>query len=183
MSLPDAWIDRIFGQLIKLYGREFRDRYADVDPAQLRGQWAVTLGGFRDQPERIAAALKACESRDRPPNLPEFIRLCREAHPTARPRLDAPRPDPAVVREQVRRVSAAVEIIAGPKADPLRWARHPRSVHAVRLLIRGAARNAKLRSILAAHIADKGAACADPAAAALLASAALPDAVAEGDSQ
>lgn len=127
MSLPSRWIDEIFSRLLTMYGSRFRDMYADVDPDALRAHWAESLGGFRDQPERIGAALKACESRSdqRPPTLPEFIGLCRAAAAAAHRRaLSAPPPSEAERARAAATVEKlSVEIIKPPATDPKAWAR------------------------------------------------------------
>jgi hypothetical protein len=59
------------------YGARFADAWNGVDPAVMRRCWTEELAGY--SAEEIAAGLCAMKSRDWPPTLPEFLKLCRPA--------------------------------------------------------------------------------------------------------
>lgn len=102
--LPERWIERLFERMEGYYGARFADQWRGIDPAAMKRCWADELGELtRDE---IAAGVAALKTRDWPPTLPEFLKLCR-------PPTDA-RADWAEACEQMR-----VRVAGG--AD--RWSR------------------------------------------------------------
>ena len=82
--LPNAWVDKMFARLHGIYGREFTSQFSvidangnDVGMANAKQVWAEELGGFIDNPEAIAFALKHLP--DRVPNAIKFRDMCRQA--------------------------------------------------------------------------------------------------------
>lgn len=74
-ALPTSWVEKLFDRMLLAYGKKFTDQWAGADPDRLIGHWAKELGGMtREELARGAAGL---ESRDWPPTLPEFKRMCR----------------------------------------------------------------------------------------------------------
>lgn len=87
-ELQNGWIERLFSRLASLYGAAFGRQWEGTNIAEVKTVWAEKLGGFTAT--QIGAALKGCDDRQYPPNLPEFIEMCRvaakrEAHPPALP--------------------------------------------------------------------------------------------------
>jgi hypothetical protein len=76
-ELQCGWIERLFSRLEALYGASFGRQWDGTNVAEVKSVWAEKLGGFNAQ--QIGEALKACDERPYPPNLPEFIELCRQA--------------------------------------------------------------------------------------------------------
>lgn len=73
--LPEAWIERLFERMSGYYGARFADAWRGIDPAAMKRCWAEELAGYsRDE---IAAGVRALKTRDWPPTLPEFLKLCR----------------------------------------------------------------------------------------------------------
>jgi hypothetical protein len=58
-----------------LYGAAFARQWDGTNLSDVKIVWAEKLGGFTAP--HIGAALNACDERLYPPNLPEFIDLCR----------------------------------------------------------------------------------------------------------
>jgi hypothetical protein len=75
-ELQQGWIERLFSRLAALYGASFGRQWEGTNLADVKAVWAEKLGGFTAQ--HIGAALKSCDDRPYPPNLPEFIELCRQ---------------------------------------------------------------------------------------------------------
>lgn len=75
MESQQGWVERLFSRLAALYGASFGRQWEGTNIADVKLVWAEKLGGFTAQ--NIAAALKSCDERPYPPNLPEFIELCR----------------------------------------------------------------------------------------------------------
>jgi len=76
-ELQQGWIERLFSRLASLYGAAFGRQWEGTNLADVKSVWAEKLGGFTAS--QIGAALKGCDDRQYPPNLPEFIDLCRIA--------------------------------------------------------------------------------------------------------
>lgn len=74
-ELQQGWIERLFSRLAALYGASFGRQWEGTNLSDVKAVWAEKLGGFTAQ--NIAAALQSCDERPYPPNLPEFIELCR----------------------------------------------------------------------------------------------------------
>jgi hypothetical protein len=108
MSLPDAWVDRIFAKLTVTYGAAFLRRYDGIPIADVKADWAGTLAGFQQMPDAIRHGLEHLPS-DKPPTVLEFRDACRKAPAPALPALPAPKADPAVaaaVRQAFKRPAA-----------------------------------------------------------------------------
>lgn len=128
-ALPEPWVRKIFRELSGLYGSKFADMWSGVDPQDQIEIWAEKMAGFRDQPDAIAGALKACLDQPFPPTLPEFLALCRaSANASRRPAeslmLDAPKAD----QERVQQITAqAAETFRKPDTTDYhacwKWAR------------------------------------------------------------
>lgn len=105
MPLPLPVIDLVFNRLAAIFGRQFFDLYADLDPATVKTAWGHELAVFGDTEagmERIWWALDNLP--DRPPNAVQFRNLCRQA-PVVQPQpLPAPPPNPARVRAELEKL-------------------------------------------------------------------------------
>lgn len=77
------WIERLFERMSGLYGARFADAWRGVDPERVKRTWAEELAGFSG--DEIARGVTALKTRDWPPTLPEFAKLCR---PPSDPRAD-----------------------------------------------------------------------------------------------
>jgi hypothetical protein len=95
--------------LATIYGTEFTKKWGDVEPADLKTEWARALGGFEAQD--IGAALHECRSQTKAPNLPEFSAMCRR-HMLARTKVELPPLTP----EQ----KAAAAVLADKVAEGMR---------------------------------------------------------------
>lgn len=69
------WIDRLFARLGAMYGSKFKSMWEGQDIAGVKSVWMEDLAEF--SPDEIKAGVSACKTREWPPTLPEFIRLCR----------------------------------------------------------------------------------------------------------
>ena len=106
MSLPEAWVDRIFTKLSLTYGEGFMRTYAGLDVADVKANWGHELAGLAQSPKAIAHALEILPGRA--PNVVEFRELCRRAPASSfGNQLPAPEPKP-VDPAGVRKVAAAL---------------------------------------------------------------------------
>lgn len=161
----------VFARLQASFGTQFLQLWRGADMELVYAEWDAALAGVAR--DRVIAALDECRQLERPPTLPAFLSLCR-AQPSSsdRPRLvysSGAQTDRDQARENLRRIKALVATLQTGKArDHMRWARHPKSEQAVALLLRGAARDHRLREILRGHVQDSGERLPSDAAAAMI---------------
>lgn len=86
MSLPAAWVDRIFEKLTLAYGRDFLGRWEGVELNAVKSDWAHELSGFDKHPEAIAWALQNLP--ERPPTVLDFRKIARLAPSKPVPQLE-----------------------------------------------------------------------------------------------
>jgi hypothetical protein len=77
MSLPAAWVDKIFEKLAVVYGRDFLGRWEGLDLNDVKSDWAHELSGLFRHPSAIAHAL--ANLPDRAPTVVEFRKIARSA--------------------------------------------------------------------------------------------------------
>lgn len=119
-ELQQGWIERLFSRLAALYGASFGRQWEGTNLADVKAVWAEKLGGFTAQ--HIGAALKSCDDRPYPPNLPEFIELCRQhARGANQQRMPASGPQLSAdeIAERTRQLEAAA--VKSKKYDYKRW--------------------------------------------------------------
>ncbi|WP_440966127.1 hypothetical protein ACL58G_07810 [Massilia sp. GER05] len=74
-ALPEAWIERLFERMLLEYGKRFGDQWAQANMDKLIAHWAAELAGYSGA--ELKRGVDALASRDWPPTLPEFKRMCR----------------------------------------------------------------------------------------------------------
>lgn len=117
MSLPSAWVDRLFARISIRYGRQWVSQWEGVDANLVKADWGDVLDGF--EAGDIAYALEHMPA-ERPPTVMQFRDLCRKA-PRESP-LALPPPD--VNTEVARTAVAALQMPA--TRDGKTWARELR---------------------------------------------------------
>ena len=127
-ALPEAWMDRIWQRLTVRYGQQFLGKWAGVDLADVKADWAEQLAAFGAAPDRIKYALDNLPD-DKPPNVNTFRDLCNAAPDRSAPKLPAPKADPA-------KVAQVLSGIARPDpAHPKAWAHRLIERHAQGLAV------------------------------------------------
>ena len=129
MSLPAAWIDKIFAKMLIRYGADWTRMWNGLDDKAMqlvKADWAQELGIFAERPEFIAHGLDNLPS-DRPPTVGQFRDLCKN-RPAPQPvALPAPPRDPARVAALVAQALAAKPAPPDEKVSVhLEWARRLR---------------------------------------------------------
>jgi hypothetical protein len=76
-ALPERWVEEMLDRMFLTYGKRFVDQWAGTSTDKLIAHWSRELAGYL--PQEIRRGLDALESRDWPPTLPEFKKLCRPA--------------------------------------------------------------------------------------------------------
>lgn len=120
MSLPDAWVDRIFDKLALVYGHQFLSRWDGLDLARVKADWAHELRRFQQTPAAITHGLENLPA-DRPPTVLQFRDLCASHHVPA-PALahDTTPADPQRVAEELAKLRGQPHHRSG---DSREWAR------------------------------------------------------------
>lgn len=97
MSLPDAWVNRLFAKLSVTYGQGFLRQYDGVEIEAVKANWAEELSCFQQSPDSIRYGLEYLPP-SKAPTVLEFRDLCRKA-PAVTLALPAPSEpaDPAVI--------------------------------------------------------------------------------------
>lgn len=149
----------VFARLQATFGTQFLQLWRGAEMELVYAEWDAALAGVSR--DRVASALDECRQLEKPPTLPAFLALCRSQPSSSdRPRLvyqSGAQTDREQSRDNLRRIKALlVESQIGRPRDPMRWARYPKSEQAVALLLRGAARDHRLREILRGHVQDGG---------------------------
>ncbi len=75
IPLPESWVEKMFHKMLLDYGKKFTDQWGGADSGELKAHWAREMASYTG-PE-IKRGLAAMESRDWPPTLPEFKKMCR----------------------------------------------------------------------------------------------------------
>lgn len=135
-ALPDPWIERIFAVMSALYGARFADLWSGTDQSAVRRMWAEKLAGFAAMPDAIKAALNALDSRPTPPNLPEFLAMCRQEasrFASMTPRIQGPQLSREEQAERAEKIAGSVK--RGDGYDFLAWARRPANAVAMAAVV------------------------------------------------
>jgi xanthine dehydrogenase iron-sulfur cluster and FAD-binding subunit A len=80
-ALPEEWVERLFARFEAMYGAKFADAWKGCDLRNVKVVWAEALGSLRR--DEITAGIAGCMTREWPPTLPEFVKLCRQPDPNA----------------------------------------------------------------------------------------------------
>lgn len=131
LTLPRAWVERIFLRLQGVYGTQFTGKYLtgeiidgkDVGYENAMYVWGEELRGFAEDGDSIAYALKNLDSKF-PPNVKEFVEICRRAPVQQRAALPAPAANP----ERVAAFASDAKKVTETRKDMIGWARRPKSV-------------------------------------------------------
>ena len=116
MSLPSAWVDRIFSKLALAYGRDFLARWEGQDLNAVKADWAEELAGYAAHPCALKYGLENLRA-DKPPTARAFKALCNTVPVASQMALPAPHEKPP---EAVRKRLESIGQVSG---DPKAWAR------------------------------------------------------------
>lgn len=128
MSIPAAWVDKIFLKMTLLYGRDFVGRWEGLSIADVKTDWGHELSGFEDWPEAIAYALENLPS-GKPPTVLEFRDMARKAPRKALVALPGPPADPAKVAAELAKLAALTARRLALTGDMKAWARRLMARH------------------------------------------------------
>jgi len=86
-SKQSEWVDRLFARLGAMYGNKFSAMWEGQSLVAVKDIWREDLAEFT--PDEISHGVASCKTRDWPPTLPEFVKMCRPAIDYERAFLDA----------------------------------------------------------------------------------------------
>lgn len=112
MSLPTAWVDKIFTKMTLIYGRDFMGRWEGLEINDVKTDWAHELSGFENWPESIAWAFQNMPS-GKPPNVLDFKAICYRAPKPSRPALPEPAANPERMAAELKKMRPLVAKMTG----------------------------------------------------------------------
>ncbi|MBR8228073.1 hypothetical protein KDX05_07075 [Burkholderia vietnamiensis] len=130
-ALPQHWVEALFSKMAAFYGSRFASMWNGVNVVEVQRAWAIELGKLsRDQ---LKAGSDNLTALPKPPTLPEFVSLCRQARSeqaaSTTPRLADERPaDRATVEANLGAIRRVQERV---------MRREPTAEWAFKLLMRG----------------------------------------------
>ncbi|MET3134626.1 hypothetical protein AAKU55_004926 [Oxalobacteraceae bacterium GrIS 1.11] len=74
-AIPENWVESLFKKMSFTYGVKFADQWRGIDADGLKRHWAEKLGGLTG--EELRRGVAKLDTRDWPPTLPEFVKLCK----------------------------------------------------------------------------------------------------------
>jgi hypothetical protein len=122
MSLPTAWVEKIFHKLTVAYGTEFLNRWKGIPITDVKSDWADCLSGYQQNPKAIAFALENLPD-SKPPTAQEFRELCRRTPASVAPKLPEPKADPARVAAELAKLAPVRQAAHAGGVDHKAWAR------------------------------------------------------------
>lgn len=131
-ALPQQWVEKLFSKMTAFYGSRFASMWAGADVLEVQKAWAIELGKLSR--EQLKAGSESLSALPKPPTLPEFVALCRQARSeqasSAAPQLFyAPRASEETVNANMRTLRPAISRI---------MTRVPTAEWAFKLVLRGA---------------------------------------------
>lgn len=112
MSMPLAWVERIFHKLSVAYGRDFLGKYEGMPLADVKTDWAHELSNCTG--DSVRHALENLTSKA--PNVYEFRALCAASPKMIGLPAPLPKQDPLIVRKIIEGIKPV------EKQDPRAWA-------------------------------------------------------------
>lgn len=76
-SLPRHWVAALFSKMTAFYGAKFADQWRGAKVEEVQKVWGVEL--FKLTREQLKAGSDSLTALPKPPTLPEFITLCKQA--------------------------------------------------------------------------------------------------------
>ena len=128
MSLPIAWVDRIFSKLTLAYGNQFLARWQGLDLDAVKCDWATELSGFENHPTAIAFALQSLDP-DKPPTVLMFRAIARRAPAVELPALPAPKADPQRVADELAKLGHIRDKVSSELTGMKDWAHRLKARH------------------------------------------------------
>jgi hypothetical protein len=72
---PISWVESLFARMQGIYGNKFLDMWRDTDTEMVKALWADEMGKLSN--EELKRGYAALMTRDWPPSLPEYVKMCK----------------------------------------------------------------------------------------------------------
>lgn len=72
---PITWVESLFARMQAMYGNKFLDMWRDTDIDMVKQMWADEMGKLST--EDLKRGFNGLMSRDWPPSLPEYVKMCK----------------------------------------------------------------------------------------------------------
>lgn len=72
---PLSWVESLFGRMSAMYGKKFSDMWQGSDISTVKAIWAEEMGKLSN--EELKRGYGALMTRDWPPSLPEYVKMCK----------------------------------------------------------------------------------------------------------
>lgn len=113
-ALSRVAIERLFALMSATYGSRFASLWSGTDPVQMQKVWAVELWKLSE--EQRKAGIANLTALPKPPTLPEYLGLCRQARAeqaaSQAPQIGFSKPaDEATVRDNLARIKPSISRI------------------------------------------------------------------------
>jgi hypothetical protein len=72
---PVTWVESLFARMTACYGNKFLDMWRGADMVLVKHLWADEMGKLTN--EELKRGYAALMTRDWPPSLPEYVKMCR----------------------------------------------------------------------------------------------------------
>ncbi|SDH10575.1 hypothetical protein SAMN05216466_107117 [Paraburkholderia phenazinium] len=120
-ALPKRWIETLFSKMSAFYGARFADMWRGSKVDEVQKAWAVEL--FKLSREQLKAGSDSLTAIPKPPTLPEFVNLCKQARAeqaahTARQIEHIEPADPKVIAENMGRIQRLTRTARFSSAHP-----------------------------------------------------------------
>lgn len=72
---PITWVESLFARMEAMYGAKFLDMWRGTDATLVKDMWAEEMGKLST--EELKRGFSALMTRDWPPSLPEYVKMCK----------------------------------------------------------------------------------------------------------
>lgn len=118
MSLPSAWVDRLFARMAVVYGSSWLRMWEGMDIETVKAAWGEELSRYQQNPDAIRYGLEHMPP-DRPPTLLQFRELCNKRPDPVFKAL----PPPEIDREAAAKRASEIRLkVGGDVLNPKSWA-------------------------------------------------------------
>lgn len=73
--VPLTWVESLFNRMAGMYGKKFSDMWQGSDISTVKDLWAEEMGKLSS--EELKRGYGALMTRDWPPSLPEYVKMCK----------------------------------------------------------------------------------------------------------
>jgi hypothetical protein len=76
-QVPLSWVESLFARMQSMYGNKFLDMWRGADIDKVKALWSEEMGKLTNA--ELKRGVDSLMTREWPPTLPEYVKLCRPA--------------------------------------------------------------------------------------------------------